>query len=110
MSWLKESFFMVDRCMTSASGAGLVCYLWIYRSSSFTDAVVENIKRLNENRRLKEYKRGNAAMALPLGRNGGACQLPNGMVTGSFVTKNIKGKDIMTPSTWKLMKKKMPSN
>lgn len=49
-------------------------------------------------------------MVLPLGRNGGASQLPNGMVTGSFITKTFKGKDIMTPGFWKIMKKKMPSN
>ena len=84
--------------------------LWINRSYLFTDTVVENIKRLNENKRLKEYKTSNAVMVLPLGRNGGASQLPNGMVTGSFLTRNLKGKDIMTPGTWKLVKKKMPSN
>ena len=75
-----------------------------------TDAAAENIKRLNENKRLKEYKPGNAAMVLPLGRNGGASQLPNGMVTGSFLTKSLKGKDIMAPRFWKMMKQKMPSN
>ena len=76
----------------------------------FTDVVVENIKRLNENKRLKEYKPGNAAMLLPLGRNGGVAQLPNGMVLGDFVTKSIKGKGLMTSGSWKIMKKKMPSN
>ena len=72
--------------------------------------VAENIKRLNENKSLKEYKPGNVAMIVPLGRNGGASQLPNGMVAGSFATKAIKGKDMMTPRFWKLMKQKMPSN
>lgn len=81
-----------------------------YIARLHADTVVENVKRLNENKRLKEYKTSNAAMVLPLGRNGGASQLPNGMVTGSFLTRNLKGKDIMTPGTWKLVKKKMPSN
>lgn len=81
-----------------------------YIARLHADTVVENIKRLNENKRLKEYKTSNAVMVLPLGRNGGASQLPNGMVTGSFLTRNLKGKDIMTPGTWKLVKKKMPSN
>lgn len=48
-------------------------------------------------------------MVLPLGRSGGVSQLPNGMVVGGFVTKSIKGKDVMTADTWKAMKKKMPS-
>lgn len=95
--------------------AGFVTVISIYHNLLFigilsTDAVAENIKRLNESKRPKEYKPGNAAMALPLGRNGGATQLPNGMVAGSFLTKSFKGKDIMTPSFWKLMKQKMPSN
>lgn len=72
--------------------------------------VAENIKRLNENKSLKEYKPGNIAMIVPLGRNGGASQLPNGMVAGSLVTKTIKGKDMMVGRYWKLMKQKMPSN
>ena len=78
--------------------------------SSFTDVAVENIKRLNENKRLKEYKPSNPVMVLPLGRSGGVSQLPNGMVVGGFVTKSIKGKDVMTADTWKAMKKKMPSD
>ena len=95
--------------------AGFVTVISIYHNLLFigilsTDAVAENIKRLNESKRPKEYKPGNVAMALPLGRNGGATQLPNGMVAGSFLTKSFKGKDIMTPSFWKLMKQKMPSN
>lgn len=81
-----------------------------YTAKLHADAVAENIKRLNESKRLKEYKPGNSAMSLPLGRNGGATQLPNGMVAGSFLTKSLKGKDVMTPSFWKLMKQKMPSN
>ena len=28
-------------------------------------------------------------MVIPLGRNGGASQLPNGMVAGSFLTKTM---------------------
>lgn len=72
--------------------------------------VAENIKRLNENKSLKEYKPGNVAMIVPLGRNLGASQLPNGMVAGSLVTKTIKGKDMMVGRYWKLMKQKMPSN
>jgi len=75
-----------------------------------TDVVAENIKRLNENKSLKEYKPGNMAMVIPLGRNGGASQLPNGMVAGSFLTKTIKGKDMLTSRYWKLMKQKVPSN
>ncbi|XP_073256288.1 ferroptosis suppressor protein 1-like [Porites lutea] len=74
------------------------------------DVAVENIKRLNENKRLKEYKPSNPVMVLPLGRSGGVSQLPNGMVVGGFVTKSIKGKDVMTADTWKAMKKKMPSD
>lgn len=49
-------------------------------------------------------------MALTLGRNGGAVQMPNGMVAGKFLTKTLKSKDVMTPAMWKMMKKKMPSN
>jgi len=66
--------------------------------------------RLNENKSLKEYKPGNMAMVIPLGRNGGASQLPNGLVAGSFLTKSIKGKDMLTSRYWKLMKQKMPTN
>lgn len=81
-----------------------------YIAKLHADVVVENIKRLNENKGLKEYKPGNPAMALTLGRNGGAVQLPNGMVAGKFLTKTLKSKDVMTPAMWKMMKKKMPSN
>ena len=75
-----------------------------------SDVVAENIKRLNEHKSLKEYKPGNMAMVIPLGRNGGASQLPNGMVAGSFLTKTIKGKDMLTSTYWKLMRQNVPSN
>lgn len=81
-----------------------------YIAGMQADVVAENIKRLNENKSLKEYKPGNMAMVIPLGRNGGASQLPNGMVAGSFLTKTIKGKDMLTSRYWKLMKQKVPSN
>lgn len=81
-----------------------------YIAGMQADVVAENIKRLNEHKSLKEYKPGNMAMVIPLGRNGGASQLPNGMVAGSFLTKTIKGKDMLTSRYWKLMKQKVPSN
>lgn len=81
-----------------------------YTAGLQADVVAENIKRLNENKSLKEYKPGNMAMVIPLGRNGGASQLPNGLVAGSFLTKSIKGKDMLTSRYWKLMKQKMPTN
>lgn len=81
-----------------------------YTAGLQADVVAENIKRLNENKSLKEYKPGNMAMVIPLGRNRGASQLPNGLVAGSFLTKSIKGKDMLTSRYWKLMKQKMPTN
>ncbi|XP_068732313.1 ferroptosis suppressor protein 1-like [Montipora capricornis] len=81
-----------------------------YTAKLQAGVVVENVKRLNENKSLKEYKPANPAMALTLGRNGGVIQLPNGMVVGNFLTKKFKSKEVMAPDMWKMLKQKMPSN
>lgn len=59
---------------------------------------------------MKEYKIARPVMMVPLGRNRGAAQLPNGMVVGSTVTKALKGKGLFTERYWKMLNKKMPTD
>ena len=79
-------------------------------SCFLSECLAENIKRLNVGIQMKEYKTIRPAMILPLGRRAGAAQLPNGMVAGAFLTRKVKGNDLMTPGFWKLMQQKMPSS
>ena len=47
-------------------------------------------------------------MVVPLGKNGGVGQLPNGMVIGDFATKKLKGQDLLVSRQWKTMKQNPP--
>ncbi|EDO45250.1 predicted protein [Nematostella vectensis] len=80
-----------------------------YGATLQAETVAFNIKQLNESKRMKEYKLLNALMVVPMGRNRGAAQLPNGMVFGNMFAKGIKGKDMMTGKIWKQMNQKKPS-
>lgn len=77
--------------------------------SQLSELVAFNIKQLNEGKKLKEYKLPRAMMVVPIGRNGGVSQLPNGAVMGGLMTKTLKGKGLFTAKQWKMMGKKMPS-
>lgn len=70
--------------------------------------VCANIRRLNENKPLKPYKAGRSAMVVPVGKSGGASELPNGMVMGNFFTKKVKGEGLLIANVWKNMKQKVP--
>ena len=57
---------------------------------------------------MKKYNAGNPAMFVPLGKNGGVGQLPNGMVVGDFATKKLKSQDLFVSRQWKTMKQNIP--
>ena len=73
------------------------------------DNVSANIRNLLGGKALKKYKPGNSAMLVPLGKNGGVGELPNGMVLGDFATKKIKGQGLLISRQWKSMKQSAPS-
>ena len=70
--------------------------------------VSANIRNLLDGKALKKYKAGNPAMFVPLGRNGGVGELPNGIVVGDFATKKIKSQDLFITRTWKSMSQNAP--
>jgi NADH dehydrogenase FAD-containing subunit len=72
------------------------------------DNVSANIRNLLDGKALKKYKPGNPAMFVPLGRNGGVGELPNGLVVGDFATKKIKSQDLFISRQWKSLKQSAP--
>lgn len=61
---------------------------------------------------LKAYQPTKTPLIIvPLGKNDGAGQLPltkNGIVVGTFLAKQIKGKTLLAQMCWKKMGLKMP--
>ena len=56
-----------------------------------------------------EYIHISPMMLVPLGRNKGVGQLPNGMIVGDFFCRQVKGKNLMAPRYWSILKQKKPS-
>lgn len=80
-----------------------------YVAQSHAANVSENIRRLIESKPLKIYKAGQSAMVVPVGKDGGVSELPNGMVMGNFFTKKIKSQALFVPDYWKNMKQPVPT-
>jgi apoptosis-inducing factor 2 len=70
-------------------------------------AVAENIQLLMQGAALKPYKRMEKSMMIvPLGKKGGAAQLPfgkNGLVLGAWFASQIKGKDLLVSRYWNVL-------
>lgn len=79
-----------------------------YVAGLHADHLSGNIRRLNDNKPLKCYKAGRSAMIVPVGKDGGVTELPNGMVLGNFATKKIKSERLLIPDFWKKMKQSVP--
>ncbi|CAG8716702.1 18535_t:CDS:2, partial [Acaulospora morrowiae] len=79
-----------------------------FRATQHADIVVKNVLAKINNNKLSDYQPMSEVMFVTIGKNKGAGLLPifGGLVVGSFLVKQLKGKDLTVDSTWKTLNAK----
>lgn len=74
-----------------------------YLAGLQAEVAAQNIIRLSKKQTLKSYARSAPVMLVPIGRNGGASQLPFFGVVGKTTTSMIKGNKLFVDRYWEMM-------
>jgi NADH dehydrogenase FAD-containing subunit len=74
-----------------------------FRAALHADLVSKNISSFIDNKKLEEYKPMKETMMVTIGKKGGAGLLPvfGGLVVGSMMVRNFKGKNLFVDKYWK---------